>query len=411
MIPSAVEDELAGRGPGGACPAAGGRVRPVAGERQRRNVLPQVPSQTTNSACFSSGVAAAWRRPGQPGVGHFQTHQRSSARRAASSRPRSCRPGPRAPRRARAIAAARARPRSRSCTGSSGRRSRSRTPSADDAGAPVAVGRVSAAATGSAEYRRGSERDGRAVRPAPGPALRFGYQTAGRPALRGSVAAATSRPRSAGRRRRARSRGRGRAGRRTARSGSTGWPSAARCLERRPGRKRGSARTSSGGAKCSSGSTNQRGVADRRRDVHARRRRAPTRPGRGSAAGRRRPSSRRRPTAAARRRKSIPGSSVWSVRLPGASTFGWSGSRLKNEPAVLVVRSRSRIDDARPEAHVVRLDQADRRCRRRRRPPSQIVPAATGHRGGRRQARPARIDPRRELRGVLRREQPLDGAT
>ena len=28
-------------------------------------------------------------------------------------------------------------------------------------------------------------------------------------------------------------------------------------------------------------------------------------------------------------RNSIPGSSVWSVRLPGARTFGWSGSRLK----------------------------------------------------------------------------------
>ena len=66
-------------------------------------------------------------------------------------------------------------------------------------------------------------------------------------------------------------------------------------------------------------------------------------------------------------RNSIPGSSVWSVRLPGARTFGWSGSRLKYAAAVLVVDAGLRVDDAGAEPEVVRLDEADRVAVARRR--------------------------------------------
>ncbi len=120
------EPEAGGRGgdPEGAAeelsPGGVDRRRGGARSDQRRNVFPQVPSQTTNTACFSAAYPAAWSRPGQPFVGHFQTHQRSlrvergrlgGERRAPGLRARSRGGRSRSPR---------DRPRSRSCTGSSG---------------------------------------------------------------------------------------------------------------------------------------------------------------------------------------------------------------------------------------------------------------------------------------------------
>ena len=213
-------------------------------------------------------------------------------------------------------------PRSRSCTGSSGRRSRSRARSAARwAGRRDRWRRrVSAARHRRREYRTGARRAARSAVTRP----------PGSPSLRGSVAAGERTRRAPPvRRRRARSRARGRGRGRTARPRSPGGraPRAPRAI---PGAWRGSRRTSTGGSKCAAGSTNQRGRRHGGPQVDARRRRAPTRAGRGSAAGRRRPPPRRRPTASATpSRNSIPGSSVWSVRLPGSRTFGWSGSRLK----------------------------------------------------------------------------------
>src|SRR5260221_5952243 len=155
-------------------------------------------------------------------------------------------------------------------------------------------------------------------------------RTAGSPALRGSVAAASEPPP---------------AGPPSTSSiawacptlrsnGSvsvTGWPIAASAAST-PGLKRGSARTSTGGAKCSPASTNQRGAAT-------------------AVATSTPPSTRAETTWAwicgwasppidpatihgsrSPARKSIPGMSVWSVRLRGARTFGCAGSRLKYEP-------------------------------------------------------------------------------
>ena len=94
--------------------------------------------------------------------------------------------------------------------------------------------------------------------------------------------------------------------------------------------KRGSRRTLSGGAKCSAGSTNQRGMATALATSSAPSTRAETTWewiwGWAS------PPIEPTTTHGRPARKSIPGRSVWSVRFDGARTFGWSGSRLKNEP-------------------------------------------------------------------------------
>ena len=91
-----------------------------------------------------------------------------------------------------------------------------------------------------------------------------------------------------------------------------------------------------------------------------RRRRGPTRAGRGSAAGRRRPSTRRRPTGRAGRRGTASRGAACAASACRAR--GRSGGRVEAEvrPAVLVVDPGPRVDDARPEAEVVRLDEADR---------------------------------------------------
>ena len=145
-------------------------------------------------------------------------------------------------------------------------------------------------------------------------------------------------------------------------------------------------------------------AARRPRSGHRRRRPpARTRTARGSAAGRRRPWTRRRSTAGARRsRNSIPGRSVWSVRLPGSRTFGMGRVQAEVAAPVLVVDPGLRIDDAGAEAEVVRLDQADRVAvgihgREVDRPATARV------RGVRRRGRPPRIDARRPGRHVARR--------
>ena len=213
--------------------------------------------------------------------------------------------------------------RSRSSTGSSGRRSRSRAPPGH----------------GDGRWRLGE----RVVR-----RRRVYGRPAGRAALAVAAVAAT--------RRRAARRCAGPWPPRASRPGAAGppatssiawqWPSAA--VERLdlghrvpegaqasaiPAAKRGSSRTSIGGGEVLLRLDEPARRADGRRDVHARRRRAPTRPGRGSGAGRRRPSSRPRPTAG-RPGTASRGAACGAVRLPGASSLAWPSRRVKNDAPV-----------------------------------------------------------------------------
>ena len=84
-----------------------------------------------------------------------------------------------------------------------------------------------------------------------------------------------------------------------------------------------------------------------------------------------------------------------------------AGIQREIRAAVLVVDARFGIDHAGPEAHVVRLDQADRvavRIHGRQVDRS----AAAGVRRARRDGRPVRVDRRRQGAGVVGRQQPID---
>ena len=185
------------------------------------------------------------------------------------------------------------------------------------------------------------------------------YQTAGRPALRGSVAAATEPSVAPG----------------PPSTSSIAWAWPRRAVERgRPGHRVAQRleRLEDAGREARLGAD-----LDRRREVlvaarrtsaarrppsrrRRRRRRAPTRPGRGSAAGRRRPSSRSRSTARRSPPEQHPGQQ--RVERPLARREDVRVVRVEAEvrAAVLVVDPGLGIDDAGPEAHVVRLDEADR---------------------------------------------------
>ena len=217
---------------------------------QRRNVLAQVPSQTTIDRVLLGRVArrveqarAALRRalPDPPALVVVERRRLGRERRGQARR--APRRAPRSPRRAR--------PRSRSCTGSSGRRSRSRGPSCSALGGrrPVAASCERCPPPAPRSIAHGSH------------AAAGAHQTAGRPV---AARVGRGRQRPVGGRRSAvdeldrvlvaevaveRRADRHRDGRAPASASAT------------PGAWRGSRRTSTGGAKWSAGSTNQRGAA------------------------------------------------------------------------------------------------------------------------------------------------------
>ena len=200
--------------------------------------------------------------------------------------------------------------------------------------------------------------------------LRRGYQTAGSPALRGSVAAASE---PSGARRAAVDQLDGVLVAEAAVERAPSAPGrgrAPRAPRRCPGAWRGSRRTSVGGSKWS-----------RRLDVPARRRHrgrdvdAAIDDGRhelgvdlrlGVAAHRAGDDPRARP---GRRGTASRGAACGASACRGSRTFGWSGVQAEVGAPVLVVDAGLRIDHARAEAEVVRLDEADRVAlpRRRRR--------------------------------------------
>ena len=240
-------------------------------------------------------------------------------------------------------AARRDRPRSRWCTGSSGRRSRSRAPPLLASGGTPVAASCEAARHRLRVIRR---RDVRL------------HQTAGRPALRGSVAAASDPSGAAGPPStssiacswpRSGSKGSARV---------TGWPSAsAPRRSRRGGAARGGPPR---GAEMRRPA--RRTSAARRQPSGCPRRRRPgrTRAGHGSAAGRRRPSTPPRPTAGAPRPEQHPGQQGVQRPLARLQDVGMRRVQAEIAAAVLVVDAGRRVHDAGAEAHVVRFDQADR---------------------------------------------------
>ena len=294
------------RTPFGASLSAGRSFRRSRRRRRRRRASPR-------------RSPAAWRRPGQPCVGHFQTHQRSllverrrlGAERGGQTLAFGHETGDR--RGAIGLGLARVRVVLADVRGHGLLRWRARSGTTT----PVTASCERSPVTGA---RSIGQARGSSARTTRRPAAR---RCAGRSSPRRSPSAARTTVDELDRvlvRR---------GSRRTPRLGTTSWPSSAQGL----GHARAVARLEADVGRRREVLARLDEPAwrrDGRADVEPAVDDARSRTGRGSAAARRRPSSRRRSTGRAwPSRNSIPGSSVWSVRLRGARTFAWSGSRLK----------------------------------------------------------------------------------
>ena len=335
-MPETVEERAAG----GPRAASGSRPRSVAAHAGRAAASAQERlarrSRRRRRRRRASRSRSRPRGGGQhsPAVGHFQTHQRSLASSGVvSASSVSARPS----RPATSVAIGwLARPRSRSCTGSSGRRSRSRAPPLSTRGrrrrrCERGCHRLAEDTTRDRrpDRRARSRRPHQHGRQAGAPGVRRRGQGAprGRPAVHELDRVLVAQAR-----------------RRTRPPASAGGPWRASAVRdalvtrlRRPD-------TRTGGAKSAVRlHRNQRGAATAVAHVEPRRPPAPTRAGRGSAAGRRRPSTRPRPTAAARRHGTASRAAACAASAcRGSRTLGCAGSRLKNDAPVLVVDARLR---------------------------------------------------------------------